>query len=230
MVSSDVGRLNLARCVWKPGSEATKEQARRQEHQPTQDLASGRSAITMKSGGCDLSDTVIANLPAEMSKRGTSMDDGQFGFEIEFDEKTQAWLEWSAPERMEAEVRAFLAETVPGIVDYDTDPWWQPPLSTRVIEAARQLFGSWEAFLAPENFSRADQFIRFVGEAIIRAHPGMVWTKTERRYKPLYQDFHPDVHFVDGFAEDPMGLIEMLFVTESAETVDIGIRDADKSA
>lgn len=97
-------------------------------------------------------------------------DQSQLGFEIEFDDQTQSWLEWSDPDHMESAIRTLLRETVPGIADY-SDLWWQPPLSTRIIEAARVRFESWDGFLAPENHSNADQFIRFVGECIRRQHP-----------------------------------------------------------
>ncbi|PPJ37458.1 hypothetical protein C5E45_15180 [Nocardia nova] len=158
-------------------------------------------------------------------------DRSQLGFEIEFDGQTQAWLEWSNPDRMESAIRAFLTETVAGIADY-SDPWWQPPLSTRIIETSRVLFASWEGFIAPENHSKADQFIRFVGECIRHQHPGMVWTTSKLTYNPLYADygFRPAVHFVDGHREEPVSMVETLFRIESAEHLDYAIREAGTPA
>ncbi|MCC3317872.1 MULTISPECIES: hypothetical protein [Nocardia] len=158
-------------------------------------------------------------------------DQSQLGFEIEFDDQTQSWLEWSDPDHMESAIRTLLRETVPGIADY-SDLWWQPPLSTRIIEAARVRFESWDGFLAPENHSNADQFIRFVGECIRRQHPGMVWTTSKLTYNPLYAGygFRPAVHFPDGHREEPVSMVETLFRIESAEHLDYAIREAGTSA
>ncbi|MEV4126946.1 hypothetical protein [Nocardia sp. NPDC049707] len=100
-------------------------------------------------------------------------NDEQIGFDIEFDDKTQGFLDWVAPERMESEVSKFLTDTIPGIADYSTDTWWKPPVLTRILEATKELFGDWDGFIAPENRERADQLVRFVGECCIRRHPGM---------------------------------------------------------
>ncbi|MFE7796906.1 hypothetical protein [Nocardia sp. NPDC057440] len=125
------------------------------------------------------------------------MDDEQIGFEIEFDDKTQAFLDWVAPERMESKIRKFLSDTVPGIADYG-DTWWNPPLTIRILEASKELFGDREGFLAPENRDAADQFIRFYGECFVR-RAGMHWTnRPERSSAPLYVDFSPAVHGSNG--------------------------------
>ncbi|MCC3318296.1 hypothetical protein [Nocardia africana] len=155
------------------------------------------------------------------------MTDDQLGFDIDFDERSQQWLDWIAPQQIEAAIRALLTDTVPGVADY-SEVWWQPPISTRVLEAVRQHFGSWEAFVAPENFTAADQFIRYLGEVVIRRRPGMTWTTADTRYRPLYKDFAPAVHFADGPDEDLVSMAESLFITESAETTEYEIDQAGK--
>ncbi|CAM4097479.1 hypothetical protein NONI108955_08795 [Nocardia ninae] len=133
------------------------------------------------------------------------MDD-QMGFDIEFDDKTQAFLEWVAPERMEAQIRAFLIETIPGTADY-VDEWWQPPLTVRVLEATKQFFGGRDGFLEPENRDAADQFIRFYGECFVR-RGGMAWTnRPEWSSAPLYVDFSPAVH--DGTGDESRSIFAM---------------------
>ncbi|MFF0492585.1 hypothetical protein ACFYTQ_26445 [Nocardia sp. NPDC004068] len=124
------------------------------------------------------------------------MSDDQIGFDIEFDEKTQAWLDWVAPERMESQIRKLLAETVPGIADY-SDAWWKPPVLTHVLEAAAEVFGDAAGFASAENRDRADQLVRFLGECCIRQHPGMTWTNNHKPLTPLYSDFGPAVHYAE---------------------------------
>ncbi len=141
------------------------------------------------------------------------MSDEQFGFDIEFDEKTEAFLAWAAPERMQAGVRLFLADTVPGIADYSADAWWEPPVLTEVLTAAHRLFGDRAGFIAPENRDRADQFVRFLGECCIRRHDGMTWTNSPRSGAPLYADFRPAVHYADtGAGCELLRLAEELFL------------------
>ncbi|MBF6340317.1 hypothetical protein IU450_31150 [Nocardia abscessus] len=117
------------------------------------------------------------------------MDDEQIGFDIEFDDKTQAFLDWVAPERMESGVRAFLSATVPDMAD--DAAWWKPPLSTRTMEAAKQLFGE-PGLTATENRELADGFIRFLGECYVR-RGGLQWTNRPGWGQPLYTDFGPAV-------------------------------------
>ncbi|MBF6163414.1 hypothetical protein IU486_01330 [Streptomyces gardneri] len=134
------------------------------------------------------------------------MDHEQFGFDIEFDDKTQAFLEWVAPERMESQIRDFLSATVPGIADY-SDNWWMPPLTMHVLEAAKAFFGSRAGFLEPDNRKAADQFIRFYGECFVR-RAGMAWTnRPEWSSAPLYTDFSPAVH--DGNGEEVRSIFSM---------------------
>ncbi|WP_433204343.1 hypothetical protein ACQP1G_15785 [Nocardia sp. CA-107356] len=44
--------------------------------------------------------------------------DEQIGFDIAFDDKTDAFLDRVAPERVESQLRKFLTEVVPGIAEY----------------------------------------------------------------------------------------------------------------
>ncbi|MGK8504164.1 hypothetical protein [Nocardia asiatica] len=134
------------------------------------------------------------------------MDEDQMGFDIEFDAATEAYLDWVAPERMESQIQNFLSDTVPGIADF-SDNWWTSPLTMRVLEAAKQLFGDRTGFLAPENREAADQFIRFYGECFVR-RAGMAWTnRPEWNSAPLYTDFSPAVH--DGNGEEVRSLVSM---------------------
>ncbi|MBF6229565.1 hypothetical protein IU470_31320 [Nocardia abscessus] len=130
------------------------------------------------------------------------MDDEQIGFDIEFDDKTQQFLDWVAPERMESRVQAFLATTVPNMGD--DSPWWKPPLSTQVMDAAKELFGDWAGFIAPENRELADGFIRFLGECYIRRHGDITWSKSAKECAPLYPDFGPAVQVRDTHKLDLM--------------------------
>ncbi|WP_280494645.1 hypothetical protein [Nocardia asiatica] len=134
------------------------------------------------------------------------MDDEQIGFDIEFDDKTQAFLDWVAPERMESQIRKFLSDTVPGIADY-SDTWWTQPLTARILEAAKEVFGDREGFRSPENRDAADQFIRFYGECFVR-RAGMEWTnRPEWSGAPFYTDFSPAVH--DGNGEETRSMVSM---------------------
>lgn len=133
-------------------------------------------------------------------------DAEQMGFDIEFDEKTQAFLDWVAPERMESQIRAFLAATVLGIAEYD-DPWWKSPLTTRILEAAREFFGDRDGFLSPDKRDAADQFVRFYGECFVR-RAGMVWGNYPKYSgAPLYTDFSPAVH--DGNGAEVCSMVSM---------------------
>ncbi|BCK56198.1 hypothetical protein [Nocardia wallacei] len=142
-------------------------------------------------------------------------DDDQLGFAIEFDEKTQAFLEWVEPALMESKVRAFLTDTVPGIADYASDAWWASPLLVRILEAAVDRFGDWAGFLSPDQRECADQLVRFLGECCLRQHPGMAWANrpADAACPPLYADFGPVVHFPEsGAGEAPVSLAEELFM------------------
>ncbi|MFE7801273.1 hypothetical protein [Nocardia sp. NPDC057440] len=158
------------------------------------------------------------------------MDNDQIGFDIEFDEKTEAFLDWVAPERMESAIQAFLADTIPGIADY-TDTWWMPPLLIRVLEAAKEIFGDWDRFIAPENRDRADQLVRFLGECCIRRHPGMAWTKNPESTWPLYSGFAPAVHYVkSGNGATMKRIAKWLFDDDGPGMVEHSIRTAGRPA
>ncbi|RJO79288.1 hypothetical protein D5S18_02865 [Nocardia panacis] len=124
------------------------------------------------------------------------MSDDQFGFDIDWDAKTQAYLDWAAPERMESGIRAFLAQAAPSI-GFDSE-WWKRPTTEQILKAAKDLFHDRDGFLSPENRDAADGFIRFYGECFVR-RVGMAWTnRPEWSGAPLYSDFSPAVHNGDG--------------------------------
>ncbi|WP_039804428.1 hypothetical protein [Nocardia araoensis] len=137
------------------------------------------------------------------------MDDDQIGFDMEFDDKTQAFLDWVAPERMESEVHAFLAEVVPDMSHHSE--WWKPPLSTQIMETAKELLSDWDGFIAPENRKLADGFIRFLGECYIRRHGDITWTNSGKLDPPLYPDFGPAVQVRDTHKLDLMFEASALF-------------------
>ncbi|WP_280275969.1 hypothetical protein [Nocardia wallacei] len=134
------------------------------------------------------------------------MSDEQMGFDIEFDDATQAFLGWVAPDRMESQIRKFLAETVPGVADY-AESWWNAPLTVPILEASKEYFGDSHGLRADENRDAADQFIRFYGECFIR-RVGMTWTnRPQWTSAPLYTDFSPAVQHGDG--EEVMNVLSM---------------------
>ncbi|MEV6340276.1 hypothetical protein AB0M12_36810 [Nocardia vinacea] len=136
----------------------------------------------------------------------------QIGFDIEFDEKTQAWLDWVAPERIESQVNTFVAETL-GLTEIGDGPhsWWNAPLRGRVEKAVRDVFPDLDALTSPENQNIADQFVCFLGDIFIR-RTGMVWVNDPERGSLLYSDFGPCVVF-DG---DPVSVVSMARMAESA--------------
>ncbi|MBF6172542.1 hypothetical protein [Nocardia blacklockiae] len=138
------------------------------------------------------------------------MSDEQIGFDIEFDDKTQAFLDWVAPENMEAHVRAFLSDTVPGIADY-SDEWWKRPLLLDILEASKQVFGDWSGFISPENRESADRLVRFIGECCARSRSGVRWVNIPEWNSALYPDFGPSIRVDD----DPMTDTSMVAITKS---------------
>lgn len=140
---------------------------------------------------------------------GRSEVDDQIGFDIEFDDKTTAFLNWVDSERMEAGVRVFLAETVPGIAEY-SDVWWKSPLTLQLLEAAKEFFGDKEGFLALENRAAADNFTRFYGECFVR-RAGMAWTNRPEWPSEQYDDFSPAVRFDHGNIISIWAMIKDLF-------------------
>ncbi|BCK57216.1 hypothetical protein [Nocardia wallacei] len=134
------------------------------------------------------------------------MSDEQLGFDIEFDAKTQAFLDWVASDHMESQVRKFLTETVPGIAGY-SEAWWNSPLTVAILQASKEYFGDSHGLRAAENRDAADQFIRFYGECFIR-RAGMAWTnRPQWSSAPLYTDFSPAVQYGDG--EEVMSVLSM---------------------
>ncbi|MGK8500900.1 hypothetical protein [Nocardia asiatica] len=152
------------------------------------------------------------------------MDDDQIGFDIEFDDKTQAFLDWVAPERMESKVREFLAATVPDMAD--DAAWWMPPLSTRIMEAAKQLFGE-SGLTATRNRELADGFIRFLGECYVR-RGGLQWTNRPEWGPPLYTDFGPAVQG-DG-TRSMVSIAEYLSDSDGPRLIEHNISEAVRDA
>jgi hypothetical protein len=142
------------------------------------------------------------------------MGDEQLGFDLDYDEKTRAYLEWVAPEHMEAQVEKFLAATVGDVPAEGAGTWWNPPFSTRVMEATVRLFGDWESFIAPENHELADGFIRFLGECFIRRYDDITWTNRREWGAPLYDDIGPGVQVRDTHAFDMVSEAEQLFMED----------------
>lgn len=169
-------------------------------------------------------------MTSDSQDEGKPVDDEQIGFDIEFDEQTEAFLDWVAPERMESEVQAFLARVAPDLSD--DSQWWKPPLSTQIMETSAQLFSDWAGFLAPENRELADGLIRFLGECCIRRRAGMTWTNSPGSGTPLYTDFGPAAHFADsGLGCELMPLASELFEEHfGPKGVEYSIRMAGKPA
>ncbi|MGW4848903.1 hypothetical protein [Nocardia brasiliensis] len=90
--------------------------------------------------------------------------------QIERDQNDPKWLEWVAPENMNAQLDAFLNETVPDMPD---DPWSAQGLD-HAERAALSIFPTVDSTLVPENRAVADQFHRFIGEVFRRNFEG-VW-------------------------------------------------------
>ncbi len=140
------------------------------------------------------------------------MSDGeQIGFDIEFDDKTQAWIDWVMPERIESQVRAFTIETL-GLANIGDGPyaWWNAPLRRTLEESARDVFPDLDALTAPENHDKADQFVCFLGDIFVR-RAGMVWVNDPERGSLLYSGIGPCVVF-DG---DPASIVSMARMAES---------------
>lgn len=137
------------------------------------------------------------------------MDDDQIGFDIEFDDQTQAFLDWVAPERMDSEVQAFLVKAAPAIGD-DSE-WWNPPLSTQIMEAAQGMFGTWVGFVADENRALADGFVRFLGECYRRRYSDATWTNRPDTGSPLYAEFGPAINIGDSGGKDLVPEAKLLF-------------------
>ncbi|MGX1778658.1 hypothetical protein ACWIGW_41580 [Nocardia brasiliensis] len=156
------------------------------------------------------------------------MDD-QIGFDIEFDEKTQAFLDWVAPERMEAEVREFLATTVPAAPE--AAEWWMPPLSTQIMEVAREVLSDWDGFLVPDNFELADRYIRFQGECYVR-RAGYGWMNVPEWGPPLYTTFGPSVRLgTDTYSDVSMvAIARHLFDVNGPKATEYSINEAVRRA
>ncbi|NKY33536.1 hypothetical protein HGA13_10685 [Nocardia speluncae] len=150
----------------------------------------------------------------------------QFGFALDFDDKTQAWLDWVAPEHMQARIQQFLTSTVPEM-PADTE-WWKRPHSTRIMDAAIPLFGDWSAFITPGNRDLADGYIRFQGECYVR-RAGYGWMNIPEWGPPLYTEFGPSVRYRDDQISDisMVSIAKHLFRDDSGpEIIEYSIAEA----
>ncbi|MBB5912592.1 hypothetical protein BJY24_001459 [Nocardia transvalensis] len=142
-------------------------------------------------------------------------DAEQIGFDIDFDEKTQAWLDWLDPGRMNAAVHTFLIETLEPPVRAEN--WWEPMVFDQLGEPISAVFPDRETLTAPENHDIADQLVRFLGEAFIR-RTGMIWVNNPEWGELLYEHFGPCVQF----AGDQPSIVSMTHMAELAATGEFG--------
>ncbi|MGF6889481.1 hypothetical protein ABIA39_008917 [Nocardia sp. GAS34] len=147
------------------------------------------------------------------------MSDEQMGFEIEFDEKTEAYLAWADPELMESKVREFITVTVGDSMEGE---WWKGKHAIRILEKAREQFGDLDTFRDPANHDRADQLMRFVGACYIKR--GMTWTNRPEWSKGMYADFSPAVTGNDDRSVESM--TQSLFARDGARRVMDNMSDA----
>ncbi|WP_030518714.1 hypothetical protein [Nocardia sp. NRRL WC-3656] len=142
-------------------------------------------------------------------------DAEQIGFDIEFDDKTQAWLDWLEPARMKQAVRTFLADTLNPPVDQPN--WWEPEVFDRLGERIAAVFPDFDSLTAPDNREIADQLVRFLGEGFIR-RTGMIWVNNPEWGELLFTDFGPCVQF-EG---DQPSIVSMTHMAELTATGEFG--------
>ncbi|PXX66443.1 hypothetical protein DFR70_103191 [Nocardia tenerifensis] len=106
--------------------------------------------------------------------------------QIERDQQDPKWLEWLAPENMNAQLDAFLNETVPDMSD---NPWSAGGLD----QAERYIldhFHDMDEVDRPQNATVADQLSRFIGEVFRRNFEG-AWFNVPSMGGDRYKDFGP---------------------------------------
>ncbi len=122
-------------------------------------------------------------------------DADQMGFDIDFDEKTQAWLAWVAPEHRQQKAQRF-AEYV-GLPGIPAEPWPDgAPEIAQLTEATARLFPDMDTAMSRDSFEAADQFICFLGECFIK-FAGAQWfeyTYFGREYS-FYEDINPALRY-----------------------------------
>ncbi|QIS01284.1 hypothetical protein F5X71_02195 [Nocardia brasiliensis] len=115
--------------------------------------------------------------------------------QIERDQHDPKWLEWVAPEKMNAQLDAFLNETVPDMPD---DPWSAQGLD-RVERFILDNFQDFKDVDKAENRQVADQLTRFIGEVFRRNFEGR-WFNAEDMGGARYRDFGPVIRYEWGGA------------------------------
>lgn len=100
------------------------------------------------------------------------------------------WLEWVAPERMDAEIAQLLAE----VPDMPADPWTREAL-LHIGDFAIRRFGTVNEVLnEQDNWPLADRIARYFGENLHRNFESQ-WENVPENYASIarYQDFGPAV-------------------------------------
>ena len=136
-------------------------------------------------------------------------DAEQIGFDIDFDEHTQAWLEWVAPEHQAQQAHRF-AEYV-GLSGIPSEPWPDgAPEIEQLAEVIARLFPDMETAMSRDCVEAADQFICFLGECFI-AHAGAQWfeyTYFGREYS-FYEEINPALRYgIDEDSDTAWGLVQ----------------------
>ncbi|WP_216897124.1 hypothetical protein [Nocardia alni] len=106
--------------------------------------------------------------------------------QVRRDQDDPRWLEWVAPDLMNARVSKLLTETIPDMPD---DPWSAVGLD-RVEREILERFTTVQAVSAPGNQEIADQLTRFIGEVFRRKFEGQ-WYNVPSMGGNRYQDFGP---------------------------------------
>ncbi|MBF6330876.1 hypothetical protein [Nocardia transvalensis] len=140
------------------------------------------------------------------------MSDGQMGFNIEIDEKTQGWLDWVSPPRRAAQAQKFLQRA--GLRDLPAEPWPEgAPELARLDTLVAELFPDMSTAMAPENADIADAFICFIGECFIK-FAGAEWINYEwfGRDHSFYDHVNPALRFdtEDEDIETAWGLMDSM--------------------
>ncbi|KZM68488.1 hypothetical protein [Nocardia terpenica] len=114
---------------------------------------------------------------------------------VEIDAKTQAWLDWIAPERQEAQVQRFLEYA--GLDAIPSEPWPEgAPELAKLSVVVTELFPTMETAMAPENSDTADMFLCFLGECFIK-FTGAKWINAPwfgREYS-FYDNINPSLEY-----------------------------------
>ncbi|MFI7004274.1 hypothetical protein [Nocardia sp. NPDC050175] len=118
--------------------------------------------------------------------------------QIERDQHDPQWLAWLDSEKMNAQIDAFLNETVPDMPD---NPWTAEGLD-RVERDMLERFSDMDDVDRAENWVVADQFSRFIGEVFRRNFEGR-WFNAPSMGGARYPDFGPVIRheWVDAYLD-----------------------------